>query len=282
MNPEEEIKQIADAIHKAGTDWLNKAKGVADAMPFVYQAIQTSQQFSSSFNGAPCISGLADVQDVRTALQQTQSLFASDPLTLREGTLAAAISGAAILSAATTHASSALAVGLKSVDLNIQTWAATNLAAFERIQMSEEKAAFIKRKLATLRAGSEPEFQNALDEYAKMITEATAPASAAIAMRNVLESLNGHLLEFARSQTKAEIKRWADAAAVIARGAPGSVQTAQLVLQKAVYDDLHAKKLTPAAKNDWVPSKAEWEGVYAQFIGFLFTVLGLIDFRDGS
>jgi hypothetical protein len=55
-----------------------------------------------------------------------------------------------------------------------------------------------------------------------------------------------------------------------------------LVSQKVVYDKLHDAQLTPIAKNDWQPNKSEWDAVFAQFIGFLFTVLGLIDFRDGA
>lgn len=282
MSPEEEIQKLADSIHQAGTGWLAKAKEMTDAMPFVYRAIQASQQFSQSFQSAPPNTGMPGIQQVRIALQQTKVLFDSDPFTLRDGTLSAAISGAAIISAAGTHATSMMTVATQSADATIQSWAAQNLVLFERLQTSNDTPAFIKRKLATLYAGSELEFEQALEEYFKAVTGATAPSSAAIAMRNVLESLNGHFLQLARKHSKGVVKTWGDAALIVARGAPTSVQTTQLTSQKAVYDDLHDRKLTPAAKNDWKPTKTDLEAVYAQFIGFLFTVLGLIDFKDGS
>jgi hypothetical protein len=152
----------------------------------------------------------------------------------------------------------------------LRTHGPKNLLAFEQLQTSDDNKAFISRTLATLYAGSDLEFQQALDEYFKAIAGTASPASAAIAMRNVLESLNGNFLQLARKYSPRPIKNWTDAALVVARGAPASVQTQQLISQKAVYEDLHGKKLTPAAKNDWKPSKIEWDSVYTQFIGFLF------------
>ena len=282
MSTEEEIKQIADGIYRSGTAWLAQAKEVNDATPFVYQAVQASQQFSNCFQVAPPNTGIAEIGQIRTALQQTQSLFASDPLTLHGGILSTAISGAATISAAGIQVTNMMTAASKSADPTIQCWATKNLLAFEQLQTSNENTAFISRKLATLYAGSDLEFQQALDEYFKAVAGTAVPVSAAIAMRNVLESLNGNFLQLARKYSQGAIRNWTDAALVVARGAPASVQTNQLISQKVVYDDLHGKKLTPTAKNDWKPSKIEWDSVYTQFIGFLFTVLGLIDFKDGS
>jgi hypothetical protein len=282
MSDEKEIQKLADEIYKYGTVWLTNAKEIADAIPFVYRAVQTSLQFSQSFQSAPAIAGMPEIRPLRAALEQTQVLFSSDPLKISEGTFSAAVSGAAIISAAGTHATSMMSAATHSADPTLQSWATQNVILFEKLQTTDDNVAFIKRKLVTLYAGSDLEFQQAKEEYFKALAGAIAASGAAIAMRNVMETLNGNILEFARKHSKGGIKTWIDAAAVIARGAPGSMQTTQLSLQKAVYDDLHDKKLTPAAKNDWQPSKTDLEAVYAQFIGFLFTVLGLIDFKDGS
>lgn len=145
--------------------------------------------------------------------------------------------------------------------------------------------AFIRKKLATLYAGSEAEFDGSLSEYAKAIAGAVAPSSAGIAMRNVLETLNGNMLQLARAAAagkKVQVKSWTDAAVIVAKGAPTSPETNQLLAQKAVYDDLHDMKLTKIAKNDWQPNQSDWEALLAQFLGFLFGVLGLIDLKDGS
>lgn len=281
MTPQEDLSALADQICQAGSEWLVNAKHIADAIPFVYQAVQTSQQFSQSFSTAPRNISIEGLQPVITALNQTVSLFDSPQFKLTSGTLPLAISGAAIIASGSNCASGAMGDAIRSGDTNLRLWAEQNLVYFEHLQTSEDNKAFIRTKLARLYGGSDLEFDQALSEYFKTATGATAPSSAAIAMRNVLESLNGNFLQLARRYTTSTVRSWTEAALVVARGAPASVQTSQLLSQKMVYDELHDSKLTKIAKNDWLPSKSEWDAVFSQFIGFLFAVLGLIDLRDG-
>lgn len=284
MNPEE-IKKLADDICHRGESWLKNAKQVADAIPFVQKTVEFGGQFSQMFASTPPSASTLAWEPVAQALVQTEAVLGSDALQLGNSTLGAAVSGAAIISSAGTHATGLFTGATGSGDAQLQSWARQGLAAFEKLHSAEDNKAFIRKKLATLYAGSEAEFDGSLSEYAKAIAGAVAPSSAGIAMRNVLETLNGNMLQLARAAAagkKVQVKSWTDAAVIVAKGAPTSPETNQLLAQKAVYDDLHDMKLTKIAKNDWQPNQSDWEALLAQFLGFLFGVLGLIDLKDGS
>lgn len=283
MSPDE-IRKLADEICRKGEAWLKNAKRVSEAIPFIQKTVEFGGRFSQSFTAPPSNVDLSPWQPVAEALFQTQVILDSDSLRIDGSTLGAAVSGAALISSAGTHATGLFTNASSSSDPTLQSWGSQSLAAFTMLYSAADNKDFIRKKLASLYTGSEVEFDQALGEYAKAINGATAPSSAGIAMRNVLETLNGNLLQLARAAAAkgVQVKNWSDAALIIARGAPSSVETTQLLTQKAVFDDLHSMKLTKIAKNDWEPNLGEWESLMAQFIGFLFSILGLIDLKDGS
>jgi hypothetical protein len=54
-----------------------------------------------------------------------------------------------------------------------------------------------------------------------------------------------------------------------------------MLSQETIYRDLK-DRLTLIAKDVQVPSASEWKAIYSQYLGFLYSVLGLVDFRDGT
>lgn len=282
MSSEEEIKRLADEVSVEGTRLMREAKAVNEAVPFIQKTLDISRQFQQTFNITLPNTGFYNWDPVREPLQQIRNKLAS--ISIGTGVLGSAISGAAMSNSAGTSMVVILSSATKDSDPGVTEWANKNILLFEQLQTSQANIEFIRQKLATLYLGGEREFDEALNEYSKAVNAVALSSNAALAMRNVMESLNGRLLQLARRYAPMEttIKNWNDAAVWVARGGPTSFEASRLQGQESVYDDLHNKKLTPIVKNDRQPLRAEWEAVYAQFLGFLFTVLGLIDLKDGA
>jgi hypothetical protein len=286
MASEEELKRLAaDAaeVTRQTKEWLDAAKGVNEAIPFVQKTMHASELLRTVFAKTPVTFDAGHYPQIRTDLLEAQRLFGSDQFRLPANVVACAVTGSAALSSASNIVMTDISYASMKGDTAIQTWATAVLPDLQKLQSEESNAAFIQRKLRSLYPGSEGEFDQSLADYHKCRAGAAPATAAGASMRNVLESLNGNLLQLARKlEPKAKIKNWADMASVVARGAPGSAQVGQLLAQKTIYDDLHDAQLTPILKNDLQPSGAAWESIHSQYLGFLYTVLGLVDFRDGK
>lgn len=286
MASEDDLKQLAaDAteVARQAKVWLDAAKEVHEAIPFVQKTMHASEQLSTVFSRAPVTFDVGHYPQIRTDLLEAQRLLGSDQFRLPANALPYAVTGSAALSSASNVVMTDVSLISTRGTGEIQAWANAILPNLQKLQSEESNAVFIRRKLRSLYPDSEREFDQSLADYQKCRAGAAPATAVGASMRNVLESLNGHLLRLARRyDPKAKTKSWADMSALVARGAPGSTQVAQLITQKNIYDDLHDLKLTPILKNDLQPSLAEWESIYSQYLGFLFTVLGLVDFRDGT
>ncbi len=258
-----------------GLEVINKAA------PYVETSLGFGRQFVQSFDSVPPGSGLYDWTGVCASLEKGRDFLTGvAPITVA---LSAAISGAVMCNAAGTQAAAMLWSATGDPDARVNQWASQNVLHFERLQTNRAHIDFIRQKLHELFPSSVTEFDQSLDEYTRAINGATHSSGAAIAMRNVLESLNGNILDLARrySSRPSAIRKWDDAVLCIARGGPSSLEASQLLLEKQQYVGLHDVELTPIAKNDREPSRGEWEAIYAQFLGHLYTVLGLIEFKAG-
>ena len=286
MASEDELKRLAaDAaeVTRQTKAWLDAAKGVNDAIPFVQKTMHASEQLYTVFSKTPVTFDAGHYSLIRTDLQEAQRLLRSDQFRLPVNVLAYAVTGSASLSSASNVVMTDISHASTKGSGEIQTWARAVLPNLQKLQSEESNATFIQRKLWSLYSGSEGEFDQSLADYHKCRAGAAPATAAGASMRNVLETLNGNLLQLARRyDSKAKIRNWAEMSAVVARGAPGSAQVAQLIAQKIIYDDLHDVTLTPILKNDLQPSAVAWESIYSQYLGFLYTVLGLVDFRDGT
>lgn len=286
MSTEDGNKRIASEaaeVARQASDWLKAAKDVNDAIPFVKQALSASEQLHALYSKAPVTFDYGNSDAVYSNIYEARQLFNSPNFKLPVSVFQTAISGSAGVTSATNIAYVTLGRAVSGGDYATQAWANEQLLPIQKLQTVESNVAFIRRKLAALRAGSELEFDQSVSDYHKCVAQTMPATAAGASMRNVMESLNGNLLALARLyDPSAHVRRWDDIPAIVARGAPGSAQVSQLLSQKIVYSDLHDKKLTPILKNDAIPSTADWESLYSEYVGFLYAVLGLVDFRDGT
>lgn len=283
MEPRDEIKKLSEEINTSCADFLLKAKEVNDSIPFIIKTQRACNEFAKSMDQMPPNSSVNNYREIQTALDHTKQLLNAEPMKLKSGMLFTAISGSATMNAATSYMTEGLLNSSSSDDPLAKQWIKDSLDGFIQQQITEQQIEFIGKKLNTLYAGSGGEFMECVNEYAKSVTG--AKLGAAIQMRNVIEGLKGNLLQLARKYSSGASTgnlKFKDIVSLIAKGAPSSVHVNQLLAQESVYNDLHDAKLTKVAKGIWAPSQAEWEGIYAQFLGFLYSVLGLIDLRDGS
>jgi len=281
MATEKEISELTDQIIQRGTDWIENVKSMNDAVPYVEKTLQLSREILSTFTSCPSEIPPEKLEPVRCVLEQARSFLGTCMTVAPKGRLAQAISGSAFVSAAGTHITQLLNINATNGNASISVWATNHLHSFEALQADDCTRTFIKNKLNTLYAGSEFEFEQSINTFLQVKQGIGLAAAAGIAMRNVLETLNGNLKELARSNLrKPNLDKWPDVVRAIARGGPASPQADQLVSQKSNYDDLWGAKLTKIAKNDWTPTTAEWNALYSQFMSFLYTTLALIDFKD--
>lgn len=132
-----------------------------------------------------------------------------------------------------------------------------------------------------LHLDAEVEFQESVEACLAVKNSIGVASAAGIAMRNVLETLNGNLKQLARRNLgNSSIQKigWAAVASAIAKGGSGSLEATRLAALEDDYNDLHHKVLTKIAKNDWSPTETEWDAIFARYITFLYTTLALIDF----
>lgn len=284
MATEKEIKDLTDKIIQHGTDWLRNAKSMFDAVPYVERTLQLSQELQSTFGNCPIGIAPEKLEPIRSGLDQANSFLGSWMGGTPANTLSQAISGSAFVSAAGTQVTGLLAENTTNGNVSISSWATNYLQSLEALQADGTTQDFISRKLKTLYAGSEVEFEQSVQTFLQVKQGIGLATSAGIALRNVLESLNGNLKQLARNYSgKPNLSKWPDVAAAIARGGSTSPQSTQLVSQEATFNDLWGgNKLTKIAKNDWTPTTAEWDALFSQFLSFLYTTLALIDFKDGT
>ena len=286
MSPEEESKRIAAEaaeVTRRAKEWLDAAKSVHEAVPFVKQTMVASERLYSIYSKPPLTFDSGNFGAIYSNIHETNQLLGLPGFKLPASAFQIAVSGSAGVSSATNIVSIDLSKAESRGDDATRAWASSHLVPIQKLQAEDSNIAFIRKKLAALHAGSEVEFDQSLSDYHKCVAQTMPATAAGASMRNVLESLNGHILELARRyDPSAKIKKWNDVSAIIARGAPASAQVAQLLSQKSVYDDLHDRRLTPILKNDIHPSSAEWSAIYSEYVGFLYAVLGFVDFRDGT
>jgi len=220
-------------------------------------------------------------EPVRLALFTAHSQLASWMNLLPPNTIQSAATGSAFLSFAGTQTTNFLSEQIVNGNKEIVAWAGQSTRELEALQTDQFTQDFISSKLKTLYAGSELEFEASVAVYLQVRAGIGLPSAAGIQLRNVLETMNGNLKELARSYSgNPALKKWPDVALAIARGGPASAEAALLVAQESVYNDLHGHKLTPIAKNDFAPTSSEWDAIYLKYITFLYTTLGLIDFKS--
>jgi hypothetical protein len=278
----EEIAAMAQRVVSGSSQWLNVAKQISDAVPFMEQTRQTAQQIADAFTSTPTGYYRPVMSQILTDLGEANRLVQSYAFPVLNP-VPVAVTGSAAISSAANFSLVMLEDAAHDSRAEARHWAITFGGPVRTIAHEEANIAFVRRKLSCLSAGLATEFDQSIAEYRKCLTEISPPSSAGISLRNVLEELNGQMLILARARSSnPNLKGWANAATAIARGSPSSPQVSQLAAQQAIYDDLRNNKLTPAAKNNHSPTGPEWEAIYSEYLRLLYTVLGLIDFMDGT
>lgn len=278
----EEIAEMAKRVVSGSAKWLGAARQVSDAVPFMEHTRQTAQQLADAYTNSPTGYYRPSMREVFSGLKEAERAvqsYAFPPL----NPVQVAVTGSAALSGAANFTMVILEDAARDSRTEAQNWAITFTEPVRAISNEEVNIAFVRKKLGCFSAGLAVEFDQSITEYRKCRAGTSPHISAGIALRNVLEEVNGQMIHAARTRGSApNLTGWNDAAAVIARGAPGSSEVALLQAQKGIYDDLRANKLTPIAKNNRLPTGPEWDAIYSEYIRLLFAVVGLIDFLDGT
>jgi hypothetical protein len=273
----------AAALALTSKEWLDKLKVANDAAPFVRRTMDQSLILSDAIKEISFATPGIDLAAFSNDFANTKGLFSSDAFKMPINPYPVAVTGSASVSAISNTFVVFASVSAFSPDITTRNWAAKVLPQLQNFQTEEANLDFVRKQLRKLNATFDQEFDLSISEYQKCRTGLVTHNAAGVAIRNVLDRLNGRLLQLARQyDSRAKVKKWEDAAQIIARGAPSSFQVAQLINQKAIFDDLYGLKLSGMLKNTVPPTMSEWDTIYSEYIGLLYTVLGLVDFRDGS
>lgn len=191
MTNKEENKRFADdaaEVARKADAWLKSAKLINDAVPFVQKTFRTSEHLSIVFTKAPDTFHSGHFQQIDAALSETTKLLDSDGFRLPVNVLPAAITGSASVTAAANYAVVDLSAARLEGDRDAQVWVMQYLPPLQNLQLEDSNVAFIRRKLETLRSGSEREFNQSLSDYHKCRAENLPATAAGASLRNVLET----------------------------------------------------------------------------------------------
>ena len=285
MHEKNEIIELADTNIANLNMWLNHAKSMYESVPYVQQAIKWNQEVKATFVDCPSQYSSTILGEVHSNMQQTKTYFGCYPGLSSLDPLSASVTGSAFLSSASSSLSALLSVEAFNPLATVSTWAIGHLTKLGEIQTDNLNNQFISRHLDLIKAGGGAEFEESTQTFRAVKSGLGKASSAGIAMRNVLESLNGNTKQLTRKYmgiTTTQKIDWPTMARTIAKGAPLSAEASQMAAQEMEYKYLHSEFLTKVAKNDLAPTEVEWESGYTRYIGFLYSTLALIDFRGAT
>jgi hypothetical protein len=280
-----EIIQLADDNIANLNVWLNQAKLMYESVPYVQQAIKWNQEVKATFVDCPIQFKSDALGPIQNSMEQTKQYFGQYSGISAFDPFSASVTGSAFLSSASSSLSAQLSIEALNPEANVSSWATGHLANLGVIQTDELNKQFISKHLDLIRAGGSAEFEESVQTFYAIKNGIGTASAAGIAMRNVLETLNGNAKQLARRYmgiTASQKIDWPTMACAIAKGAPSSAETVQMKAQELEYKYLKDEFLTKVAKNDRVPTDAEWDAGYTRYIGFLYTSLALIDFRGAT
>ena len=252
--------------------------------------MQMSDALSKAVVAIPINVGGLELETINTNYAETSGLFRALKIEYPDNLMFSATTGSAMLTATANYVSS-LVEPLKIGSSNaLVEWRGRYLKPIQELQAEPTRIEVIRALLGKLAPKLMEEFTQSITEYQQCRAGTLSPTAAGVALRNVLETLKGELRALAiryepRAQNlvRSNATGWAEMAKIIGRGGPVSLEVSRLADQELIFDELHGGAgLTAILKNDSAPSAAEWDAIYSKYIGLLYAVLGLIDFRDGA
>lgn len=253
------------------------AKTVSDAVPIIRQAYEYALAQDKAFSTTPLGLDAPGFVNVADMVRQNNTFLQVNVPLPPVIDLTACTSGFAMVISAGTASMPHLDQLVGAPDSATRDWANRSLNSLIEVSTRRSHIAFILQWLEKVWPGVAEEFQDAVTSHERALSGVLDYPSVAFAMRNVLESLNGNVLETARKRAPSvPIRKWADAASHIARGAPASPEVARLAAESDTYSLLW-ERLTKVGKRDMPMTEPGLQALYAMFIGFLFAACSLID-----
>ena len=278
------IKLAEDNINNLHI-WLDQAKLMYDSVPYVEHAIKLNIEVKEAFVDCPIQFEPEALGKIQQSMEQTNAYFGHYAGLSSFDPLSASVTGSAFLSSASSSLSAQLSIDVLNPQVEVSIWAAQHLQNLAVVQTDDLNKGFILKHLDLIKAGAKAEFEESIHAFHAVKNGLGHACAAGIAMRNVLETLNGNAKQLARNylgiKTTEKIK-WSKMADAIAKGGASSAEAVQLTAQESEYQYLHDAFLTKVAKNDWIPTDVEWSAGYSRYITFLYTTLALIDFRGAK
>ena len=276
MEKDEIAKEIAEKKLNLLGDWLERAKDVHQAVPFIQDAYdQTKWQYdvlaSLPTEARDQIGDfyLGKLND--SYKYMVDNLPALPPLQM---------SNVASLSAVTTADSTGTFQIITRVSSfeSVQThdWAVAKASEFRELQGRQNRINSIMSQLSVLDADRAQEFEKSVEAYKRAVSSTTDLTDAAIKIRNVLEHVKGELFEKAIRRPKEQKIRWPDMAARLAKGGDAGIECRNLKNEENTHKSLH-DRLSRIAKNLDKITPEDLNNIFTEFVNHLFTVLNLID-----
>lgn len=280
-------KKLTEPLKKKSeliSNFLEDVKKVNEVVPFIKQAQEETDWTIGVFKDIP--DDIAKVVDAN----KMQDIFVKDlkvwnkalpPINLDSSYLTSAGSGASGTASQVVYSQilDARAISGSSQNPALVSWSSKHLAEYEQIRSRQTKVSEIEKLLSKIRLELSLEFSEANASFSKADKSVVEPNDAANSMRNVLNHVEGNLLEISRSGQKIQVSKgqmWAFFSDKLSIGGKNSVEHS-LLLQKQNDQAKLKHELTDILKKTSKDPLARLRELHVQWLDHLYTTLKLVD-----
>lgn len=279
-------KKIIDLLKKKNdrlANFLHQAKKIGDLTPVVKQAKEETEWNIDVFNSMPPKAQNSIDED------KFEDVFKKDWNIWEKAVPHFKLDSHFITTSGSGASGTASEVVFNEISLinqnrqypEVNTWSDKHITEYFKIQSKQNKISEIEEMLKKIYIELSKEFKDAESLYIKVEANVLSPKEGANAMRNVLNHLEGNLLEKARTHPKEQVSksgRWRFISDRLAIGGLNSNQHSLLVLKESDQSRIKID-LTDICKNTATNALSKLKIIHTQWLDHLYTTLKLIEFK---